>query len=141
MDLSNVKNLAGGGLLRSLGAELVSTAEPDTCGAVMPVDSRNCQPFGFLSGGASLALAESLAGAGSMALCPGRMCVGISVSGNHVRAVRVGSSVSATARLRYRGGTIHVWQVDISNSRGQLVSTVTVTNYVTGGKKQVNSDE
>lgn len=33
--------------------------------ATMKVDERNRQPFGFLSGGASLALAENVAGIGS----------------------------------------------------------------------------
>ncbi|MGN1260920.1 MAG: PaaI family thioesterase, partial [Alloprevotella sp.] len=72
------------GLSDVLGMEFMSTPEPDTCMAQMHVDERNRQPFGFLSGGATLALAENLAGVGSMALCPGKICVGINVSGNHV---------------------------------------------------------
>ena len=75
------------GLSRTLGMEYISTPEPDTCMARMKVNERNRQPFGFLSGGATLALAENLAGVGSSALCPGKICVGINVSGNHVRAV------------------------------------------------------
>ena len=39
-----------------LGMEFLSTPEEDTCLARMKVDERNRQPFGFLSGGASLAL-------------------------------------------------------------------------------------
>ena len=38
--------------------------------AQMPVDERTCQPFGILNGGASLALAEIVAGHGSIPLCP-----------------------------------------------------------------------
>ena len=37
--------------------------------ASMPVDERSCQPFGVLNGGASLALAEIVAGHGSIPLC------------------------------------------------------------------------
>ena len=48
------------GLSNTLGMEFISTPEPDTCMAKMKVDERNRQPFGFLSGGASLALAENL---------------------------------------------------------------------------------
>ena len=66
-------------LSTALGMEFYSTPEDDTCMAVMQVDQRNRQPFGFLSGGASLALAENVAGVGSTALCPGKICVGISV--------------------------------------------------------------
>lgn len=47
---------------RTLGMEFISTPEPDTAMARMKVDDRNKQPFGFLSGGATLALAENLAG-------------------------------------------------------------------------------
>lgn len=74
--------------------------------ARMKVDKLNRQPFGFLSGGAS-ALAENTAGVGSMALCPERICVGINVSGNHVRAVREGDVVTAYAKLQYKGRTLH----------------------------------
>ena len=65
--------------------EFISTPEDDTLKARMAVDDRNKQPFGFLAGGASLALAENLAGVGSMALCPGKMAMGINVHGNHVK--------------------------------------------------------
>lgn len=118
------------GLSNTLGMEFISTPEPDTLMARMKVDHLNRQPFGFLSGGASLALAENVAGVGSMALCPGRICVGINVSGSHVRAVREGDVVTAYAHLQYKGRTLHEWQVDIKNRGGELVSTVHVTNYV-----------
>ncbi len=53
------------GLSRTLGMEFISTPEDNTLKARMAVDDRNKQPFGFLAGGASLALAENLAGVGS----------------------------------------------------------------------------
>ena len=86
-------------LSTALGMEFYSTPEDDTCMATMQVDQRNRQPFGFLSGGASLALAENVAGVGSSALCPGKICVGISVSGDHVKAVAEGDTVTAHAKL------------------------------------------
>lgn len=110
--------------------EFISTPEDDTCMARMKVDERNRQPFGFLSGGASLALAENVAGVGSSALCPGCACVGIEVSGSHVQAVSEGDTVTAYARLQHRGNTLHVWTVDIKNAAGELISSVRVTNYV-----------
>ena len=63
------------GLSKTLGMHFISTPEPDTLQASMKVDERNRQPFGFLSGGASLALAENVAGIGSLALCPGQIAV------------------------------------------------------------------
>jgi uncharacterized protein (TIGR00369 family) len=77
-----------------------------------------------------LALAENVAGVGSSTLCPGCACVGIEVSGSHVKAVCEGDTVTAVARLLSRGITLHVWQVDITNSADELISTVRVTNYI-----------
>ena len=114
----------------TLGMAFISTPEDDTCMARMRVNERNRQPFGFLSGGASLALAENLAGVGSMSLCPDKICVGISVSGKHVRAVLEGDTVTAYGRLQFKGHTLHEWHIDIKNSKDELISTVQVTNYV-----------
>lgn len=132
MDIERIKSIikSQDGLSNTLGMEFISTPEPDTCMARMIVDERNRQPYGFLAGGASLALAENLAGVASMSLCPNKMCVGINVSGSHVRAVREGDTVTAYAHLQYKGHTLHEWQVDIKNSKGELISTVHVTNYV-----------
>ena len=123
------------GLSKTLGMQFVSTPDPDTLVATMKVDERNRQPFGFLSGGASLALAENVAGIGSLALCPGRVAVGINVSGSHVLAVSDGDTVTAYAHIVHKGRTLHTWQVDIKNTAGDLVCTVQVTNYVITPKK------
>ncbi|MBQ2524235.1 MAG: PaaI family thioesterase [Prevotella sp.] len=138
MDIEFIKEKIGRqpGLSNTLGMEFLSTPEPDTCMARMKVDERNRQPFGFLSGGASLALAENLAGVGSLALCPHKIGVGISVSGSHVKAVLEGDVVTATARLMHKGRTLHQWQVEIVNSAGELISTVQVTNYIISPTKQ-----
>ena len=117
-------------LSTALGMEFLSTPEDDTCMARMRVDERNRQPFGFLSGGASLALAENVAGVGSSALCPGYACVGIEVSGSHVKAVVEGDTVTAYAQLISRGKTLHVWNVEIRDTAGDIISSVRVTNYI-----------
>ena len=109
---------------------LTTEPDPDTCQARMKVDERNRQIFGFLSGGASLALAENLAGVGSLALSPNNICVGINVSGSHVKAVLDGDTVTATAHILHKGKTLHQWHVDIRNGAGDLISSVEVTNFV-----------
>ena len=132
MNVERIKDIinAKPNLSTALGMEFLSTPEDDTCMARMHVDERNRQPFGFLSGGASLALAENVAGVGSSALCPGCACVGIEVSGSHVKAVAEGDTVTAYARLLHQGSTLHVWNVDIRDTAGDLISSVRVTNYV-----------
>lgn len=132
MNVDKIKEIIASkpNLSTALGMEFISTPEGDTCMARMKVDERNRQPFGFLSGGASLALAENVAGVGSSALCPGCACVGIEVSGSHVKAVVEGDTVTAYARLLHQGTTLHVWNVDIKDTAGDLISNVRVTNYV-----------
>ncbi|MCD8291349.1 MAG: PaaI family thioesterase [Prevotella sp.] len=122
-------------LSTNLGMKFISTPDDDMCMATMKVNECNRQPFGFLSGGASLALAENVAGVGSTALCPGKICVGVSVSGEHVKAVEEGDTVTALARLISKGRKLHVWDVNITNSSGELVSAVHVTNYIITPKK------
>ncbi len=132
MNIDKIKEvlLKRDGLSNTLGMEFISTPDPDTCLARMKVDERNRQIFGFLSGGASLALAENLAGVGSLALCPNNICVGINISGSHVKAVLDGDTVTATAHILHKGKTLHQWHVDIRNGAGDLISSVEVTNFV-----------
>ena len=114
-----------------LGMELIPSSVPDEVYAKMPVTSAVCQPFGFLSGGASLALAETLAGYGSLALCnQDEIPLGIQVSANHVHAVPLGGEVRAKAHLLARSRSLHVWNVDITDNEGRLVSTCRVTNCI-----------
>jgi uncharacterized protein (TIGR00369 family) len=60
--------------------------------------------------------------------------VGIEVSGSHVKAVAEGDTVTAYAHMLHRGTTLHVWQVDIKDTAGDLISSVRVTNYVISAK-------
>ena len=73
-----------------LGIRFLPSTE-DAVHAEMPVDHRTSQPFGMLNGGASLALAEIVAGHGSTSLCrEDEYACGVQVSGNHLSAVPVG---------------------------------------------------
>ena len=96
MDIEHIKQTIEKlpSLSSTLGMEFIST-RIRTHVWLMLVDERNRQPFGFLSGGASLTLAENLAGVGSLALCPGKISVGINVSGSHD---------TSSARRRYCDG-------------------------------------
>lgn len=99
--------------------------------ATMPVDERTRQPFGILHGGATLALAETVAGMGSMVLCkPDETAVGMQVSGNHVSSAKEGDTVKAVATIIHRGSSTHVWNVDVFTSADKLVSSVRVVNCV-----------
>ena len=71
-------------LMGNLGIQY-TYASHERIEATMPVDHRTRQPFGILHGGATLALAETVAGLGSMVICnPDEFVVGMQVSGNHI---------------------------------------------------------
>lgn len=123
------------GLENNIGMEFFSTPEPDQCSARMHVDERNVQPFGYLSGGATLALAETLAGVGSVSLCPSCICMGMNIHANHVHAALKGETVIATAHIIHKGKQTHVWQVEVRNEKTDiLISSVSVTNFIINKK-------
>lgn len=132
MDITSINEtiLSSHGFEQNVGMEFFSTDDPDTCMAKLHVEKKNMQPFGFLSGGAILALAETLAGVGSSALCPDCICMGIEVNASHVHSAKEGETVTAVARIMHKGSHTHLWRVDVSNESGELVSTINVTNYV-----------
>ncbi|GHT24040.1 hypothetical protein FACS189430_08290 [Bacteroidia bacterium] len=117
-------------LQENLGMEVLS-ASGERVEITMPVDARTQQGAGILHGGASLALAETVAGLGSLVACqPDETIVGTQVSGNHVAPALNGDIVRAVGTIIHCGKTMHVWNVDIFRADGQLVSTARVVNNV-----------
>lgn len=118
---------------KTLGIRILSIGEGHVK-ATMPVDrrtSRPCEPVDILNGGASLALAETVAGYGSLFLCSAEENpVGIQISANHIKMVPAGTYVEAVGQLVHRGRTSHVWNVDISTPDGTLVSTARIVNLI-----------
>ena len=58
-----------GGVTKDLGVEFVEL-DPSLVMATMPIDERHLQPFGYLHGGVSVVLAESVASMGGFLNCP-----------------------------------------------------------------------
>lgn len=99
--------------------------------AKMPVDHRTVQPMRLLHGGASVVLAETLGSVASW-LCIDTTryaAVGLEINANHLRSVKEGNEVFGTARPIRIGKTVHVWNIELKNSRGDLtcVSRLTVS--------------
>ncbi len=117
-------------LVENLGIEFISVKD-NIIVASMPVDKRTIQPFNILHGGASLALAETVASAGSSLLVDLSKfnVVGIEVNGNHLKSASSGKVV-ATARIVHQGERTHVWNVDISNDTNQIIMVGRVTVMV-----------
>lgn len=127
VDLEELARRLPGTLMAHLGMQ-VTALGPDFIEGRMPVDDRTRQIHGVLHGGASAALIESLASVGA-ALCVDTQthrCVGVELNANHVRAVRDGFVVGR-AVPRHLGRTSQVWQVDVCDGQGRLVSTGRLT--------------
>lgn len=117
-------------LMGNLGIQYTYASE-DRVEATMPVDERTRQPFGILHGGATLALAETVAGLGSMILAkPDEMVVGMQVSGSHMSSAHEGDTVRAVATIIHKGRSSHVWNVDVFTSTDKLVSSIRVVNSI-----------
>ena len=117
-------------LMGNLGIQYTYASETRV-EATMPVDERTRQPFGILHGGATLALAETVAGLGSMILAkPDEIVVGMQVSGSHVSSAHEGDTVRAVGTIIHKGRSSHVWNVDVFTSTDKLVSTVRVINSI-----------
>jgi len=117
-------------LMGNLGIQY-TYASQERIEATMPVDTRTRQPFGVLHGGATLALAETVAGLGSMIIAkPDEIVVGMQVSGNHLSSAHEGDTVRAIGTIIHKGRSTHVWDVNIYTSTDKLVSSVRVVNSV-----------
>lgn len=97
--------------------------------ASMPVNSATVQPFDILHGGASVALAESLASVAAY-FCrkdEDATAVGVEINANHLRSVKAPATVIGTARPIHLGRTSQVWGVDIHDDSGKKVCVCRAT--------------
>lgn len=108
----------------TLGIEILGRDE-ETIKGRFAVEDRVRQPYGIVHGGAILALAESIT---SMAtalgvMADGNLAMGQEVSASFMRPISDGH-VNATARVRRRGRSAWVWEVEITNDEGRLCSLI-----------------
>ncbi|MBS4208547.1 PaaI family thioesterase [Bacillus sp. FJAT-50079] len=108
-------------LMESLGIKMVEIGHGRVI-ATMPVDERTRQPYGYLHGGASVALAETVASVGAAALIDleKEVCFGLEINANHIRAKKDGV-VTAVAEVLHQGRSTMVWEVKITDEEDQLI--------------------
>jgi len=87
----------------------------------MPVHATTRQPYGFLHGGASCVLAETIGSIGSALVIDREKyyCVGLEINANHLRSVKDGI-VTAVAHPLHLGKTTHVWDIKIYDDKEKL---------------------
>jgi len=123
-------------LAEHLAIEITAIGD-DFITARMPVDHRTAQPHGLLHGGASVSLAETL-GSIAATLCINsaeKICVGLEINANHVRAARSGY-VYGTVRPIHIGGSTHIWQTQIYDEKERLVCISRLTVAVLDRKEK-----
>lgn len=130
MNIKEINQFCNNSLVSHLGIEFMECTENRVV-ASMPVNAHTHQPLGYLHGGASLALAETVGTAGSLFNLDTEkyLAFGMNVSGNHISSIREGV-VTATATIVHRGKTSHVWDVEIKDEVGKLISVARVTNAI-----------
>ncbi|MDL5365866.1 hotdog fold thioesterase [Xanthomonas sp. NCPPB 2654] len=126
VDLDALNVAARDTLIAHLGI-VFTEAGPDWLRATMPVDARTLQPYGLLHGGASVVLAETLgSSAGNLCVAPDRICVGLEINANHLRAARAGT-VTGTARPLHVGRATQVWEIRIEDAAAKPVCVSRLT--------------
>jgi uncharacterized protein (TIGR00369 family) len=123
----DVRDLPAAALVERMGITLIE-ASPERAVGTMPVEG-NTQPLGFLHGGASCTLAETL---GSVAAslhareAIGGYALGLEISATHHRSAQSGI-VTGVATPLHRGASVATYEIVISDESGGRVCTARLT--------------
>lgn len=117
-------------LIEALGIKIVQL-DQERVVATMPVSEANRQPLGILHGGASVALAETVASLGTYNLIDqeNQQAVGLEINANHIRSKRDGI-VTAVGIPLHKGRTTMVWDIKLTDEDGQLICVSRCTTAI-----------
>ena len=134
LDKEQIKKAFKNTLMEHLEIEIDHIGE-DFISATMPVGPKTHQPLGYLHGGATMALAESLGSMASFLLIDqqNQNVFGLEINANHIRSKKEGL-VKAIARPIHLGSQTHIWDIRIEDEDQKLISIVRLTNIVTTRK-------
>ncbi len=119
--IANLNEMNKDTALSLMGIKL-SDATKDRVVATMPITPHHHQPMGYLHGGVSVLLAESVASWGSILNIDTdrQMAFGQEINANHLRPKREGV-LTAVAIPLHRGRTTHVWDIRITDENDKLI--------------------
>lgn len=122
-------------MMGALGIEITDIT-PDRVVGTMPVHNATHQPFGMLHGGASVALAETLASMGTWNLIDQETeaAFGLEINANHVRSKQDGI-VTGVATPLHKGRTTMIWEVKITDEEDKLICVSRCTVAVVKQRK------
>ena len=133
--LEMCNNISKNTLNETLGIQFIDIGK-DFVKAKMPVNKSVHQPDGILHGGATAALAETVGSTAAFVLLKRKDIIvrGIEISTNHLKSISEGE-VIATAKPINLGRTIQLWDIKITNQKGELISISKLTTYTRINKK------
>ncbi|BAM99723.1 hotdog fold thioesterase [Blattabacterium cuenoti] len=108
----------------------------DTLIAKMPINSKIFQPFGFLHGGATIILAESVGSSISFINIINEKknnfnVFSIEISTNHIRSIKIKKGILfAKAKIFHKGNILHFIQVHIYDEKENIISFCKLTNII-----------
>jgi 1,4-dihydroxy-2-naphthoyl-CoA hydrolase len=119
--IASVNSTREGSVWDVLDIKLVQ-AEKDRVVATMPVGPNHRQQIGYLHGGVSVVLAESLASIGAVLNIDAdrQMAFGLEINANHLRPKREGLLTGIATPIT-RGRTTHVWDIKITDENDKLI--------------------
>jgi 1,4-dihydroxy-2-naphthoyl-CoA hydrolase len=121
-----------GQLHESFGIKLTAVDNNSITGQ-LTVDERHLRPGNIMNGGVSLVLIETMGSVSSFLFLDSEKqnAFGIQVSANHLSIARPGDVLTAKSQAVHIGKTTQIWDVNISNQKGKLVSSGRITMLVT----------
>ena len=130
MTIEEINRICQGTFMDLLNIEFTGYSE-NHVEAVMKITPDLYQPTGVVHGGALISLAESVGSAGSFLMVdPQKFLVyGSVVNSQHLLPAREGK-LYAVARIVAKADFKHVWDVEIKDEEGKLISISRVTNSV-----------
>ena len=135
LSISDVSEIGKNTMAEFLGLQWEEIGD-DYLKMSMPVNASTRQPYGFLHGGASCVLAETI-GSVASALVIDRdkfYCVGLEINANHLRSVSEGRVVAVSSPL-HLGKSTHVWDIKIYDDNENLICVSRLTVAILQIKK------
>jgi 1,4-dihydroxy-2-naphthoyl-CoA hydrolase len=120
----------------AIGFRLLGGERGETARGEFQVTDNVRQPYGIVHGGAYAAAAESLASAATYMVVAeeGMLALGQSNHTSFLRPVSEGT-VHAEGRVRHRGRTSWIWEVEFTDDQGRLLALSRVTMAVRSAER------
>ncbi len=135
MTIDELNKLCKGTLIDLLNIEFTGISD-SSVEAEMKITPDLYQPMGVVHGGALISLAETVGSVGSFLLVdPEKFnTYGSAVNSQHLFPARTGI-LYAVARIIIKKDRKHIWDVEIKDDAGNLVSISRVTNSISPRKQ------